>query len=75
MSNVNTNFELLTLGETSEWLKVKVSTLRKWAAERRMPIVRVGRGIRVPVRWVEDTIRQGYQSAVHRDGGDGTEGR
>ncbi len=75
MSNESTKFELLTLKETSQWLKVKVSTLRKWAAERRMPTVRIGRGVRVPVAWVEDTIRQGYQSVVHRDGGDGTEGR
>ena len=75
MSDVNTNFELLTLKETSKWLKVKVSTLRKWAAERRMPTVRIGRGVRVPVAWIEDTIRQGYQSVVHRDSEDGKGGR
>ena len=56
--------ELLTFRETSEWIKVKVPTLRKWAAERRMPTVRIGRGIRVPVAWIEAQIRDGYQPAV-----------
>ncbi len=65
MSNESTKFDLLTLKETSQWLKVKVSTLRKWIGERRMPTVRIGRGIRVPVAWIEAQIRQGYQPAVN----------
>jgi len=30
-----------------------------------MPTVRIGRGIRVPVAWVEAQIREGYQPAVN----------
>ncbi len=56
--------ELLTFRETSEWIKVKVPTLRKWAAQRQMPTVRIGRGLRVPASWVRDQIRKGFVPAI-----------
>ena len=67
--------ELLTFRETSEWIKVKIPTLRKWAAQRQMPVVRIGRGLRVPASWVRDQIRQGYQPVIHRDSSHETKGR
>ena len=67
--------ELLTFRETSEWIRVKIPTLRKWAAQRKMPVVRIGRGLRVPASWVRDQIRQGYQPVIHRDRENETEGR
>ena len=56
--------ELMTFKETSRWIKVRVCTLRKWARERRMPIVRIGRGLRVPASWVRDQIRKGFVPAI-----------
>ncbi len=56
--------ELLTFREISDWIKVKVPTLRKWAAQRKMPVVRIGRGLRVPAKWVSEQIQAGYQPAV-----------
>jgi len=56
--------ELLTFRETSDWIKVKIPTLRKWAAQRKMPTVRIGRGLRVPAKWVSEQIQAGYQPAV-----------
>jgi len=67
--------ELLTFRETSDWIKVKIPTLRKWAAQRKMPTVRIGRGLRVPASWVRDQIRQGYQPVIHRDSSHETKGR
>lgn len=59
--------ELLTFKETSDWIRVKVPTLRKWAAKRIMPTIRIGRGLRVPVAWVEEMIQKGYRPAVERE--------
>ena len=56
--------ELMTFNEVAQALKIKVATLRKWAFERRMPIVRVGlRAVRIPTAWVTDQIKKGYRPA------------
>ena len=64
MIKPETKSELLTFKETSTWIKVKVPTLRKWAARRRMPTIRIGRGLRVPAAWVEEQIQKGYRPAI-----------
>ena len=64
MMEPNIKTELLTLREASGWLKVKVPTLRKWGYQRKMPLVRIGRGIRIPTAWVLEQIRVGYQPAI-----------
>lgn len=67
MIKPETKSELLTFKETSAWIKVKVPTLRKWAARRHMPTIRIGRGLRVPVDWVLEIIEKGYRPAVERE--------
>jgi hypothetical protein len=54
---------LLTLGEAEAMTGRKVSTWRKDILRRRIPVVKIGRSVRIPIEAIEDLIRQGYQSA------------
>lgn len=60
--------KLVTFEEAAAILGLRVSTLRKWRVQRRIPIVRVStRAIRIPVEWVLQRIREGYEHAVEKD--------
>lgn len=39
--------DLLTVSETAELLRLKVSTIRAWTGQRRIPFVKVGRLVRI----------------------------
>jgi excisionase family DNA binding protein len=58
---------LLRVSEAAERLGLKPHTLRLWLAARRLPIVRLGRAVRVPEQAVEDFISSNTVPA--RDGG------
>ena len=49
---------LLTVNEAAEILGMKVSTIRAWLSQRRLPVVRCGRSIRIPGRAVAEFIEQ-----------------
>lgn len=47
---------LLTVKEAAEILGMKVSTIRAWLYQRRLPVVRCGRSIRIPGQAVAEFI-------------------
>jgi excisionase family DNA binding protein len=57
---------LLTLREAEQMTGRKVSTWRKDVKERRVPYVKLGRQIRVPLEVVEKMISEGFRDAVPR---------
>lgn len=60
---------LLSLAECEMLTGRKVSTWRKDILTRRVPVVRIGRQVRIPAEAIEDMIRQGYRPAVAAGGG------
>jgi excisionase family DNA binding protein len=49
---------LLTVKEAAEILGLKDSTIRAWLYQRRLPLVRCGRSIRIPGQAVAEFIEQ-----------------
>ena len=47
--------ELLTFAEVAERLGVGVLTVRQWVRTEQCPTVRVGRRVRIPAAWVDDS--------------------
>ena len=59
--------ELLTLKECEAWTKRRVSTWRKDIREGKVPIVRIGRQIRVPLKFIEKLISQGSRPPINME--------
>ena len=59
-----TSVELLTIAETAGRIKRKESTLRDDILKRRIPFVRIGRSVRIPVEAVNKMIASGWVDAV-----------
>ena len=59
-----TSQKLLTVYELEEMTGRKVSTWRKAIAQRRIPVVRIGRSVRVPAEYLERLIEQGWRDPV-----------
>lgn len=49
---------LINVREAAEMLGVKVSTVRAWLSQRRLPAVHVGRAVRIPLDALEQFIRE-----------------
>ena len=65
----HTTQELLTLKQVAELTKIKIPTWRKAIAQRRIPYVRIGRSIRVPIEVVREIISRGWQNPIgEKDG-------
>jgi excisionase family DNA binding protein len=47
---------LLTVAQAARILSLREGTLRVWIAARRIPVVRLGRAVRIPEKAVEDLI-------------------
>jgi excisionase family DNA binding protein len=47
---------LLTVQQTAELLAVKPGTVRLWIGQRRLPMVRLGRSVRVPLAGLQELI-------------------
>lgn len=62
-----TDEQLLTVEVAAQRLSVKTSTMRKWVFTRRIPIVKIGRCVRVRESDVSALIRDGLRPAL-RDG-------
>ena len=56
---------LLTLPEVAERLGLKTATLRFWAWQRKIEIVRVGRAVRVREETVQRLIEEGTVPSRH----------
>ena len=57
--------KLLTLGECERMTGRRVSTWRKAITQRQIPVVRLGRSVRVPLEVVEEMIADGWQDPVN----------
>jgi len=51
------NNQLLTVREAADRLALKEGTVRLWLAQRRLPVVRCGRAIRIPLQAIEEFIQ------------------
>jgi len=59
-----TSDQLLTVVEAAARTGRKVSTWRRDILLRRVPYVKIGRSVRIPVEVVERLIREGWREAV-----------
>jgi excisionase family DNA binding protein len=50
--------KLYTVVEAAEVLNVKVSTIRAWIANRKLPRVNCGRAVRIPAQAIVDFIEE-----------------
>lgn len=56
--------QLLTVLQAADALALKPATIRKMILQRRLPVVRIGRAVRIKQADVEGIIRQGYRRTV-----------
>jgi excisionase family DNA binding protein len=68
------NHEILTLEEVADYLRLKPQTIYKWAQEKRIPAVKLGKEWRfrrsVLDRWLDDQLLSEESGFSHlRDGG------
>ena len=56
--------ELLTLRQAEQRTQIKERTWRKWAAERRVTFVRLGRAIRISSEEIDRLCKRGTVAAV-----------
>ena len=56
--------QLLTVLQAADALALKPATIRKMILQRRLPVVRIGRAVRIKAADVEGIIRQGYRGRV-----------
>ena len=55
---------LLTVLQAADALALKPATIRKMILQRRLPVVRIGRAVRIKEDDVELIIKEGYRKAV-----------
>ncbi len=55
--------KLLNITEVAERLAVSPLTIRKWVFEQRLPVVRVGRSVRIREQDLEALVSFGFQPA------------
>jgi excisionase family DNA binding protein len=60
--------QLLTVLQAADALALKPATIRKMILQRRLPVVRIGRAVRIKEADVEGIIRQGYRGKVELNG-------
>ena len=56
--------QLLTVLQAADALALKPATIRKMILQRRLPVVRIGRSVRIKQADVEGIIRQGYRGRI-----------
>ena len=59
-----TSKQLLTVAQVAERLGLKPATIRRRILERRLPYVKLGRAVRIPVEDVEALIASSYRPAI-----------
>jgi excisionase family DNA binding protein len=55
--------ELLRLDEFASNLRITLACARRWARERKITVVKLGRLVRVPSSEVERIVREGTRNA------------
>ena len=61
--------QLLTVGQTAARLGLKEATIRRYILERRIPYVKLGRAVRIPIEAVESWIVASYRPAIDEQAG------
>jgi excisionase family DNA binding protein len=56
--------ELLRAKEAAQFLNVSENTVRMWIWQRRLPVVRLGRAVRLRRRDLEEIIERNREAAV-----------
>ncbi len=56
--------QLITVFEAADRLGLKPATIRKMIFQRRLPVVRIGRAVRIKGEDVERLIEAGYHSPM-----------
>ena len=54
--NANITSRLLTVREGAQQLAIKEGTLRLWLAQRRIPYIKAGRAVRIPLDAIEQFL-------------------
>jgi len=60
-----TSKQLLTVTEVAMRLGLKPATIRRRILERRIPYVKLGRAVRIPIEAVEALIAVSYRPAIN----------
>ena len=61
-----TSKQLLTVAQVAERLGLKEATIRRYILERKLPYVKLGRAVRIPVEAIEALIASSYRPAIER---------
>ena len=56
--------QLLKVDEAAAQLALRPCTIRKMIYERRLPVVRIGRAVRIKARDLEAVVTEGYRESV-----------
>ena len=59
-----TSKQLLTVPQVAERLGLKPATIRRRILERRLPYVKLGRAVRIPVEAIDELIASSYRPAI-----------
>ncbi|NKE71259.1 helix-turn-helix domain-containing protein [Candidatus Manganitrophus noduliformans] len=63
MENVNLARRYLRVPEASHYTGLSEATIRKWIFIKRLPSVRLGRAVLIPLEALEKMIEENYQPA------------
>ena len=59
-----TSKQLLTVAQVADRLGLKEATIRRRILERRLPYVKLGRAVRIPVEVIDALIASSYRPAI-----------
>ena len=59
-----TSKQLLTVSQVANRLGLKESTIRRRILERRLPYVKLGRAVRIPVEVIDALIASSFRPAI-----------
>ena len=61
---VTTSQQLLTVAQVAGRLGLKEATIRRRILERRLPYVKLGRAVRIPIEVIDALIISSYRPAI-----------
>jgi excisionase family DNA binding protein len=59
-----TSKQLLTVAQVADRLGLKEATIRRRILERRLPYVKLGRAVRIPIEVIDALIASSYRPAI-----------